>query len=282
LQTIDHMTGGFKRGEFIVLAGRPGAGKSALAVTFARLQTEANKNILLFTLEMTAGDVADRAIADAVWIDTDPIPYQNMRLGKVSKNQQQRLTDGAMAFSALPLIIDPQGGLTLSLIRARARKYQQRLEQQGRTLDAIYLDHLHLVKCSNRYQGQRVQEVTEISNGLKALAKELNVPVIALAQLNRAVEGRDNTRPGMADLRDSGSIEQDADLIMMMFREEYYLMTPGGTPDAEATRLSRLAVVMNTVELNIVKQRNGVMGSVKLYCDIACNVFRDFDRRSVR
>jgi replicative DNA helicase len=283
LSTIDDMTGGFKRGEFIVIAGRPGMGKSALAITVARLQAEAGYNALLFTLEMTREDVADRAIADAVWNERDPIPYQNMGRGRVSQDQQQRLTNGALAFDRLPLIIEPQGGLTLSQIAARSRKHQQKLERLGKSLDAIFLDHMHIVRPSDRYRGRPVQEVTETSNALKALAKELNVPVIALAQLNRGVENRENRRPGMLDLRESGSIEQDADLIFMMYREAYYLDRPGGgTVDAEVDRQIRLAAVLNMVELDIVKQRNGPTGVITLYCDIGCNVFRDLDRRSVR
>lgn len=278
LQTIDDMTGGFKRGEFIVIAGRPGMGKSALAITVARMQAEARNNILLFTLEMTSQDVADRAIADAVWTEASPIRYQNMGRGGVSREQQQRLTEGARAFDSLPLIIEPQAGLTLSQVAARARKHQQKLERLGTILDAIWIDHMHILRPSNRYQGRPVQEMTEISNGLKALAKELNVPVIALAQLNRGVEGRENKRPAMSDLRESGSIEQDADLIMMLFREAYYLDRPGGgTVETETARLNRLAAVLNIVELDIVKQRGGRTGMVPLYCDIGCNVFRDLD-----
>jgi replicative DNA helicase len=122
-----------------------------------------------------------------------------------------------------------------------------------------------------------VHEVSELSSGLKAMAKELNVPVIALAQLNRGVESRDNKRPGMHDLRESGSIEQDADVILMMFREAYYLDTPASTHEAEMARLSRLTAVLNRIEVNIVKQRGGQTGVVNLYCDIGSNVFRDLD-----
>jgi len=278
LRTIDDRTGGFKRGEFSVIAGRPGMGKSALDVAIARSQAAAGYNALLFSLEMTSADIADRAIADAAWNDHSPIPYQNMRLGKVLREQQQRLTEAALAFERLPLVIEPQAGLTLSQIAARARKHHQKLQRQGKTLDAIHIDHMHIVRPSNRYQGRPVQEVTEISNGLKALAKDLNVAVIAMAQLNRGVENRDNKRPTMSDLRESGSIEQDADLILLMFREAYYLERhTGGSPEAEAARLSRLAHVMDIVELDIVKQRSGPTGVVTLMCDIACNVFRDLD-----
>jgi replicative DNA helicase len=244
LSTIDDMTGGFQRGELIILAGRPGMGKSALATTIARLQAEASYNVLLFTLEMTRHYVMDRAIADVVWSERDPISYHDIRRGKVSPSQHQLLADTSRAFRELPLEIDPQGGLTLSQIATRARKHKQKLERQGK---------------------------------LKALAKELNIPVIALAQLNRGVENRDNKRPGMHDLRESGSIEQDADVVLMMFREAYYLDTPTGTHELEMVRLSRLAVVKRRVEVNITKQRSGPTGMVPLFCDIGCNVFRDLD-----
>jgi replicative DNA helicase len=281
LCSIDDLTGGFQRGEFIVIAGRPGMGKSGLAITLMRLMAASGLNTVLFTFEMSSSDVSDRAITDAVWQEQSPIKYQNMRRGKVSPEQQQRLTDGALAFDKLPLIIEPQSGLTVSQVGARARKHKQNLERQGKTLDAVFVDHMHLIRPSNRYQGKLVQEVTEISNGLKALAKELNVPVIALAQLNRSVESRDNKRPAMSDLRESGSIEQDADLIFMMFRDAYYLqrLIDGTLQDDPAlpALLHRFARVVNRVELDIVKQRNGPTGVINLYCDIGCNVFRGLD-----
>jgi replicative DNA helicase len=150
------------------------------------------------------------------------------------------------------------------------------MERQGKTLDILMVDHMHIVAPSNRYAGQPVREVTETSGALKALAKELNVAVIALAQLNRSVEGRDNKRPMLSDLRESGAIEQDADLIAFMFREAYYLanMTCNDA-ELDRNRYNRLVEVKNVVEVNIAKQRNGPVGAVELYCDIGCNVFRD-------
>jgi replicative DNA helicase len=275
LHSIDDKTGGFQRGELIVVAGRPGMGKSALATAIAKSQAETGHNVLMFSLEMSKQDIADRAIADTVWSVHSPIKYQDIRLGKVVPERRQELTDAARAFRELPLEIELQGGLTISQIAARARKKKQNLERQGKTLDVVVVDHLHLIKPSNRYQGNPTQEVTEISNGLKALAKELNVAVIAMAQLNRGVENRDNKRPGMADLRQSGTIEQDADLILLLFWEPYYLKQPGATPEAEMARLSRLAVVSNRFEIDIAKQRNGPTGIVELYCDMGSNAFRD-------
>jgi replicative DNA helicase len=273
---LDERTGGFQRGEFVVLAGRPGMGKSALAITMARLMAQAGHNILLNSLEMDSNSVADRAMTDIAWQERDRIEYSGLRSGKVTPAQQQRLTDAARAFTNLPIRVDPQSGLKLSQIAARARKHKQSLERQGKTLDALIVDHMHIVAPSNRYAGQAVREVTETSGALKALAKELNLPVIALAQLNRSVEGRDNKRPTLSDLRESGAIEQDADLIAFVFREAYYLANMTGNDAAsEGKRVARLMEVENVVEVNIAKQRNGPVGTVELFCDIGCNAFRD-------
>jgi replicative DNA helicase len=273
---LDERTGGFQRGEFVVLAGRPGMGKSALAITMARLMAQAGHNVLLNSLEMDSYSVADRAMTDIAWQELDPIEYSRLRAGKVTLSQQQRLTDAARAFTNLPIRVDPQSGLKLSQIAARARKHKQSLERQGKTLDALIVDHMHIVAPSNRYAGQAVREVTETSGALKALAKELNLPVIALAQLNRSVEGRDNKRPTLSDLRESGAIEQDADLIAFVFREAYYLANMTRNDAAsESKRVARLMEVINVVEVNIAKQRNGPVGAVELLCDIGCNAFRD-------
>ncbi len=273
---LDERTGGFQRGEFVVLAGRPGMGKSALAITMARLMAGAGHNVLLNSLEMDSYSVADRVMTDIAWLDHDPIEYSRLRSGTVTLAQQQRLTDEARAFTNLPIRIDPQSGLKLSQIAARARKHKQNLQRQGKTLDALIVDHMHIVAPSNRYAGQPVREVTEISGALKALAKELNLPVIALAQLNRSVEGRDNKRPTLSDLRESGAIEQDADLIAFVFREAYYLANmTGHDAVSEDRRVARLMEVENVIEVNIAKQRNGPVGAVELFCDIGCNVFRE-------
>ena len=274
-------TGGLQRGEFIVLAGRPGMGKSALAVTIARLMACAGLNVLLNSLEMTKEAVADRALADIAWQRGDPIAYSSISRGRVTMAQAERLAEAVRTFRGLPLRIDPQGGLSVSQIAARARKCKRTLERKGKTLDALIIDHMHITRASDRYAGNAVRETTEISGALKALAKELNIPVIALAQLSRKVEERDNKRPTLSDLRESGAIEQDADLIAFLFREAYYLanMTCDDAA-AEGKRIARLAEVENVVEVNIAKQRNGPVGAVPLYCDIACNVFRDLqDRR---
>jgi replicative DNA helicase len=276
LHSLDDRTGGLQRGEFIILAGRPGMGKSTLAVAIACLMAGAGFNVLFNSLEMTKEAVADRALADIAWKRGDPIPYSSISRGRVTMAQAERLVDAARTFRGLPLRIDPQGGLSVSQIAARARKYKRTLERNGKTLDALIIDHMHITRASDRYAGNAVRETTEISGALKALAKELNVPVIALAQLSRKVEERENKRPTLPDLRESGAIEQDADLIVFVYREAYYLeRQTGATAVGEAARVDRLVDVKDQLEVIVAKQRNGPTGTVHLFCNIACNAVRD-------
>lgn len=280
LNSIDDRTGGLQRGEFIVLAGRPGMGKSALAVTIARLMGGAGLNVLFNALEMTKEALADRALADMVYRSDDPLAYSEISRGRVTPRQQEALVEAARSFRTFPIKIDPQAGLTVSQIAARARKHKRALERQGKTLDALIIDHMHITRASDRYAGNAVREVTEISGALKALAKELNAPVVALAQLSRKVEERENKRPTLSDLRESGAIEQDADLIAFVYREAYYLANMKcDAPEQDAQRIARLCEVENVVEVNIAKQRNGPVGAIELFCDIACNAFRDLEWR---
>ena len=181
---------------------------------------------------MTADALANRDFSDMLfdYRSQSPIGYWDIQRG-VCPDMGQAVAEAARDLREIPLTIEQQAALTVSQIASRARKHKRALERQGKTLDAVFVDHIHIVAPSGRYSGNRTAEITEISGGLKALAKELNAPVIALAQLNRSVESRDGNRPQMSDLRDSGSIEQDADIIGLLFREEYYLQrASGGSP----------------------------------------------------
>jgi replicative DNA helicase len=280
LASLDERTGGLQRGEFVVLAGRPGMGKSALAVTIARLMGGSGFNVLFNALEMTKEALADRALADMIYRSDEPLHYSEISRGRVTRRQQEALTEAARSFRTFPIKIDPQASLTVSQIASRARKHKRALERQGKTLDVLIIDHMHITRASDRYAGNAVREVTEISGALKALAKELNIPVVALAQLSRKVEERENKRPTLSDLRESGAIEQDADLIAFVYREAYYLAnTKCDAPEQDAQRIARLCEVENVVEVNIAKQRNGPVGAIELFCDIACNAFRDLEWR---
>jgi replicative DNA helicase len=274
--SMDQMTGGLKRGEMVVVAGRPGMGKSALGVCISNATAAANASTMFFSLEMSAASLSSRGLTDIAYSQRSPIKYQDVMRGTVSVADGQRIIEAGRQRREWPLKIDPTAGLTVSQIVSRARRHNQNLERQGRRLSLIIVDHLHMVHASNRYSGNRVNEVTEISGGIKGLAKDLDVPVIVLAQLNRALENREDKRPNMADLRDSGSIEQDADAIIFVYREAYHLeRSTGTTPEKEAARIDRLIDVKDQLEAIIAKQRNGPTGTVNLFCDIACNAIRD-------
>jgi replicative DNA helicase len=276
LRGLDIKTGGLKRGELFVLAGRPGMGKTALAICVARATAGAGEPTFFSSLEMGDVSVSDRSLADEAFDPDRPIPYYDIANGALSDAQAHRIIEAARRQSEMPLRIDPAAGLTVSQIAARARKHKQALERTGRQLGPVIVDHMHIVRPSNRYSGARVNEVSEISGALKALAKELDVPVIALAQLNRTLENRDDKRPTMADLRDSGSIEQDADAIIFVFREAYYLERENApTPEKEMLRIDRLIDAKHKLEAIVAKQRNGPTGTVHLFCNIACNAVRD-------
>ncbi|WP_315744612.1 MULTISPECIES: replicative DNA helicase [unclassified Bradyrhizobium] len=269
IRLLDEQLNGWQRGNFIILAGRPGMGKSGLIISSARQSAERGTSALLFSLEMTAEDVTDRMLADAVYRSRAPIPYSHIGRGRLTDVQADRVRAAQKHFRQLSIRIDPQGGLSAAQIAARARKHKHLLERQGRSLDLVIVDHLHIMRASNRYAGNRVAEVTEISSALKSLAKELNAPVVALAQLSRQVENRDDKRPTIADLRDSGSLEQDADAILFVYREGYYLQQTAGDDASE-----RLAQVRRKVEVHIAKHRGGPTGRIDLFFDVASNALR--------
>jgi replicative DNA helicase len=279
LKTLDDLTDGLHRGEFALVAGRPGMGKSGLMQSSALKTAAAGYNGLIFSLEMGSVSLGSRAISDLLHDPHDPIPYWRIARGDLADNQAQRVVDAAVDLRNLPLVIDLQPSLTVSQIAARTRKHARALARQGKTLDLVYVDHIHIISPNDRYRGNRTAEITEISAGLKALAKELNVALLGLAQLSRAVESRDDKRPTMADLRDSGSLEQDADLIVFLYREEYYLQRRYADPSNEDRRVARLAEVRNKLELFIAKQRNGPTGSLHVFFDCASNAARDLEER---
>jgi replicative DNA helicase len=274
LTDLDAKTGGYQRGELTIVAGRPGMGKSGLAVSSGR---QSAAQIHYFSLEMTAESLAARTLTDAIFDRHDPIAYSDVIAGRLADAQAQRIVDAKRELR-LPIKIEVQAGLSVQQIAARARKHQQSLRRRDADLDIVVVDHLHLIRASDRYHGNKTYEITEISAGLKALAKELNVAVVALAQLNRAVESRDDKRPNLSDLRESGSIEQDADLVMLLFREEHYLGRPCANQKDDDARVARLMEVRNKLEIDVAKARNGPTGIVPVFFDVASNAIRNWSR----
>jgi replicative DNA helicase len=275
LRALNEMAPCLKPGALVVLAGRPGMGKSAIAEASMLRAARAGSRILFFSLEMTAEDLAARAIADLCYDRRQPITYSDLQRGKVADADWDRIEDARRLLQTIPFVIDEQPAITVSQIAARARKEQQRLERLSATLDVVVVDHVHIMAATNRYAGSRVNEVSEISAGLKALAKELRIPVLALAQLNREVENRENKRPQLSDLRDSGSIEQDSDAVIFAYRQEYYDEKPCSDPQEEIVRQERLSSVKNILELIVAKQRGGPTGTVRVRFDAACNHIDD-------
>ncbi|HEY7551898.1 MAG TPA: replicative DNA helicase [Hyphomicrobiaceae bacterium] len=287
LRGLDSKLGGLQPSDLIILAGRPSMGKSSLATNIACSVSKARVRSLqdrphlrpddpshdgavvgLFSLEMSAEQLATRILSEQA-----EIPSEKIRRGLIDEPEFKRLVQASEEMATLPLFIDQTGGLSVAQLAARAR----RLKRQ-QNLGLIIVDYLQLLSGSIRRASEgRVQEVSEITTSLKALAKELNVPVIALSQLSRAVENREDKRPQLADLRESGSIEQDADVVMFVFREEYYVertKPEEGTPEFQ-TWLDRMQKVSGRAEVIVGKQRHGPVGTIDLQFDGRYTRFSD-------
>lgn len=275
ISDLDRMLGGLGRGEFSILAGRPSMGKSAVAVCLGKGAATTGHGVLIFSLEMMARAWMARMATDAAWGYRSPLAYSDALRHKLKDQQEDRLIRGAQARMPLPLVIHEQAGLTVAEIAAITRRETAIFERQGKRLGLVIVDHLGKVKPKD-YSGDRVREVGAISNALAGLAKREDVAVLALCQLNRGVESRDNKRPSMSDLRDSGDLEQDADTVMFAYREAYYLERQKfDSNDDESVRQEMLEAKRNTLEINIAKQRNGMVGSVDLFIDMPSNAVRN-------
>ena len=275
--------GGLQRSDLIILAARPAMGKSSLATNIAvniakafreeptpdgNMKTTNGGRVGFFSLEMSAEQLATRILSDQARVSSSDI-----RAAAFTIPQYATLVDTSQMMSDLPLFIDDTGGLSVAQLMARARRLKR---QKG--LDFIVIDYVQLLSGSSaKSQQNRVQEITEITTSLKALAKELEVPILALSQLSRQVEARDDKRPQLADLRESGSIEQDADVVLFIYREEYYLMNKQpreGTPEHLAWQ-EEMDRVTGQAEVIIGKQRHGPTGTVKLAFEANFTRFSD-------
>jgi replicative DNA helicase len=271
-ERLDTLMGGLQRSDLVILAGRPGMGKTSLATNVAfnianayepAQQADgsfaaANGGVVgFFSLEMSSEQLATRIISEQT-----EIPSSKIRRGEINEPEFEKLVACSQMMQRIPLYIDQTGGISIAQLAARAR----RLKRQ-RGLDVLVIDYVQLMQGSSaKSQQNRVQEVTEITTGLKALAKELEVPIIALSQLSRQVESRDDKRPQLADLRESGSIEQDADVVLFVFREEYYLKNREPKPGTEEYFKWEMEMTeaRNKAEVIIAKQRHGPTGTVEL------------------
>lgn len=274
LRDLDHKLGGLQRGNLVLLAGRPGMGKSAVLLNLLRQAGKRDYRSLVFSKEMPAIELGERMISDYLFdLPVTKLPYNHLRNGNFHENMFQYVREAAQVNAALPIDVEEQSGLTMSQIATRARRYKRK---HGK-LDILAVDHLGLIKASDRYKGNRVNEIMEITSAGKALAKELDCVFILLSQLSREVERREDKRPILADLRDSGSIEQDADTVIFLYREAYYLASSEPAPGTEEHLqwAQRSEAAHNKLLAIVAKQRMGPTGSVELFCDIGMNAVRD-------
>lgn len=276
LRDIDKMLGGLHRSDLVIVAGRPSMGKTALATNFAFnavkdavLNHRTFGGVAFFSLEMSAEQLAMRLLGQESGISSDKI-----RRGELKTDDFPRFVQVSQDMSRLPLFIDDTPGLSISALRTRARRLKRK-----HNIGMIVVDYLQLLQGppQTRKSDNRVQELSEITRGLKTIAKELDLPVVALSQLSRAVEQRDDKRPQLSDLRESGSIEQDADVVMFVYREEYYEARkepPEGTEKHREWQM-RMDKIFKKAEVIIAKQRHGPIGTVKLHYEGPLTKFGD-------
>ena len=272
LTDLDYRLGGLHKSDLLIIAGRPSMGKTALATNIAfnaakKIQNDGRKStIAFFSLEMSSEQLSTRVLAEQSRIKSNDI-----RTGKISEEQFDKFIETSKNISELPLYVDETPAISIAALSNRARRIKRLYG-----LDMVVVDYIQLMKASNFREG-RVQEISEITQGLKALAKELSVPVLALSQLSRAVEHRDDKKPQLSDLRESGSIEQDADVVMFVYREAYYLQ--GKEPRPATVEHAEWQAKMNDIshlaEIIIGKQRHGPTGNVMLEFEAMFTKFKD-------
>ena len=275
---LDQLLGGFHKTDLLILAGRPSMGKTALATNIAfkmvnsnSMDDENKKNVIgFFSLEMSSEQLATRILAEDSSISSEKI-----RRGQFNSNDFQKIVKSSQKLESLSLYIDDSPNLSISALRTRARRLKRKFG-----LDAIVIDYLQLIRPSLSRPDNRVLEIAEMTRNLKALAKELNIPVLCLSQLSRQVEQRDDKRPQLSDLRESGAIEQDADVVMFIYREEYYAERKepsAGTEDYQKWQ-EKMAKIHNVAEVLVAKQRHGPIGKVNLHFEGSTTKFSNLSK----
>ena len=277
LTELDSKLGGLHKQDLIIIAGRPSMGKTALATNIAFHaaknieKKESRSTVAFFSLEMSSEQLSTRILSEQARIRSNDI-----RRGKVSEKEFEQFIETSKNIFELPLYIDETPAITIAAISNRSRRIKRLFG-----LELIVVDYIQLMRSNKRNEVNRVQEISEITQGLKALAKELNVPVLALSQLSRAVEQRDAKKPQLADLRESGSIEQDADVVMFVYREAYYLErkepTLGSIEHAEWQQ--KMNEISSLADIMIGKQRHGPTGNVKVEFEAMYTKFKDLENK---
>ena len=277
LTDLDSRLGGLHKQDLVIIAGRPSMGKTSLATNIAfhaakNIEKKGSKStVAFFSLEMSSEQLSTRILSEQARIRSNDI-----RTGKVSEKEFEQFIETSKNIFELPLYIDETPAITIAAISNRSRRIKRLFG-----LELIVVDYIQLMKSSGKKEYNRVQEISEITQGLKALAKELNVPVLALSQLSRQVEHRDNKKPQLSDLRESGSIEQDADVVMFVYREAYYLEnkepTLGSVEHAEWQQ--KMDEISSLAEIMISKQRHGPTGNIKVEFEAMYTKFKDLENK---
>ncbi|TDR28922.1 replicative DNA helicase [Aquamicrobium defluvii] len=275
LSDVNRLTGGMQRRDLTLIGARPSAGKTTVALSTAIKAAKAGAGVGFISLEMDADKLAARAASDIAYDWHVKVPYADIIRGQASDDDLAALESATKDLDRLPILIEEQSGLSITDIRVKAEMMMDEFAKSNQSLDVLMIDHLGLIRASSRYSGNRVHEISEMTAALKSLAREYGIAVVLLSQLNRAVESRDNKRPQLSDLRDSGSIEQDADTIIFLYRESYYLEREKASGEREQERTQRLIDCQNTLEFIISKQRNGPLETVELFADMACGAIRN-------
>jgi replicative DNA helicase len=290
-RSLDEKLRGWPRKKVSVVAARPSMGKSMFGIDAARHQAQAGRGVGFISLEMAheeiwlrmAADLAFRSASYSASPENNPPHYEAVKAGEASPRQMKQMEAALEVVRSLPIMVDDRAALKVVEMHRWCRKLDRWLRDHGTKLDCVIVDYLQLAKPDKPRNGSRTNEVTDISGDLLAMAKDLDVAMIPLSQLNRAAETRTNNRPTMSDLRDSGAIEQDADVICTLFRPAYYLERKAKEDDLTDRDLAEARANKTIIEVDVQKNRNGKTGLVKMFCDPGANAIRDLgpDLRSV-
>ncbi len=269
---------GYRRGQLIIMAGRPSMGKSMVAQSLGLQIAKQGHGVLMFALEMSCDEHIYRALSDLSYTSNNRLEYRDIQAGDISDNGRDMIARAANDLNSMPFTICDRPGLKLDAIQSRVRAQKKSMEKAGKSLDVVIVDHIGLVRDTGRYRDNRNNQIGEITSGLLRIAKEMDVAVVGVCQLNRQTENRENKRPQLSDLRDSGNIEQDANAVVFVYREAYYLeRMPFRDDNEKYDRDQMLARSRNKIEMIVAKNRQGPTTTIEMFCDPGCNVIRDLE-----
>lgn len=280
---LDRATGGFRAGDLWIVGARPGVGKTVFAVTTCNKVARHGAGVLLFSLEVAEPQMTARLLSDLAFSSSNRIAFKQILAAEnhadaLSDEQANRVALAQERLTTMPLVIDVASRLSPGEIRIRVRAERQRMAARGVELKVIFIDYLKQIAASDRYKGNRVQEIGEISYSLKQLAKDEGVCVVLLAQLNRALESREDKRPQLSDLRDSGDLEADADVVAFLHREAHVFRSSTAYRDGGDEAALHLSEIENQAEVILGKNRAGECATINLWCDIGCSTMSDHAR----